>query len=640
MSKPALSKSVFPEIRSLLVGVALVTGISIVVYFVVVQSNKSRPTVTDVDSAEDPSTLLQTDSTTVLEPPHITSLEDIVSTYSTWFNRNHAFYGLVAQSDEDDLTELFSEARNTTFSISDAAWVSEVKNSILTRLLHVNRAKAITLFDSLPNPEQSLLATEFFKEWSRLDLDSAVTYAESYIDLSFSPADQFIVSHAIIDGNKHLSRAEFEALGARLRAEDYTKSILNQALYEQEAQNPEQSWSNLLTDPNIISADPVRVTNIVLAWVEQEGISILDEVLGYIKINQQKENLIYTAINAAAKHDLALVFDYIQSLGHDQYGARLGTVIYRWAESDPNAAWDRILLMESKSARDRAQEQLLGHWARENPDSLQAAMPRFSHTQQDLARVQLALTLAYDSSFDDAKAVFSQISDAAAKQQSAQSLIYVMGQEDPAGTLAWISSDPDLSQWQYQFTNSVLSSLAFNDPIKAFELALEQPLREDLPGFESNVVTSVAYTDMDKAIELLPKVREGKTKIAAYNGVGNALASQQKIDEAIELGRNLSSKEQEQYYTSLGSMIGMMSEADETIDLIGKLPSDVAKSKIAMSSISMHEILKNSGLEEKFDEEQIEELREYLNEEDAAELEESLEKMKDNPAGSIPFLGL
>lgn len=160
-------------------------------------------------------------------------------------------------------------------------------------------------------------------------------------------------------------------------------------------------------------------------------------------------------------------------------------------------------------------------------------------------------------------------------------------------------------------------------------------------GLEASVISSLAYTNIDKALELLPDVREGKTQTTAYMGIGSGLAMNGRVAEAIELGKTLSEEDQLSYYTSVGTMsltggllgglTGKEAQESDVFETIDSIPHKGAQSQVAMQAIVMDKL--NSS----YSEEELERLQNYVSEEDREDLEKSLEQLDAMPP--IPFIG-
>ena len=82
------------------------------------------------------------------------------------------------------------------------------------------------------------------------------------------------------------------------------------------------------------------------------------------------------------------------------------------------------------------------------------------------------------------------------------------------------------------------------------ELALNQPNTQEERGMELIVIDYLARKDIQKALELLPLVRQGPTKFSAYSSVGRALIEKKRVNQLLSLARSLSNDEQESFWAT------------------------------------------------------------------------------------------
>ena len=247
-------------------------------------------------------------------------------------------------------------------------------------------------------------------------------------------------------------------------------------------------------------------------------------------------------------------------------------------------------------------------------------------------------TLSYQS-IEEAVDLVSKIQSEEEKSQAARRVVRQWVRDDLEATLAWVMTNPAVESLRDQLLQQVLSSVALTNPDKAFEIALSQPLvgeGEDAVGLEAQVLVNIGSSNAEKALELLPKVRAGKTKTQAINVVGRSLAVHGRVEEAIALGQDLPEEDKVQFYTTVGSsslVMGMIGESSDfsVFDTIEMIPSDDARSRIALSAIAFNSFNKTLSDEE------VEAMKEYMSEEDLEELEESRDQFE---SLLMPFLGL
>ena len=120
------------------------------------------------------------------------------------------------------------------------------------------------------------------------------------------------------------------------------------------------------------------------------------------------------------------------------------------------------------------------------------------------------------------------------------------------------------------------------------------------------------------ARELLMQVRSGNTKVIAYQTVGIQLGYNGRVDEAIALGNELPSNNQDEYQTLLGITLLSRNSDNENdfFDVLDRLPSETARSKTALNFILTKVRFYPDKISNLFAEDRILKLQEYLTLED------------------------
>ena len=98
------------------------------------------------------------------------------------------------------------------------------------------------------------------------------------------------------------------------------------------------------------------------------------------------------------------------------------------------------------------------------------------------------------------------------------------------------------------------------------------------------MIDELKFSDTELAMRLLSKARPGATRIAAYESVSAALIydqTEQRIDEAIELGKNLPEDEQVGYYNSISFSISTQVPPKKILEILPNIPVAESQSKIA-----------------------------------------------------------
>ncbi|MXZ56418.1 MAG: hypothetical protein F4227_10470 [Gammaproteobacteria bacterium] len=651
MNTSATSNRSVRDIIVFLLGAGLAAIVLIVLYYTL-PLGEADPTVVSEDdtstiaeSVED-STQLPRQGSQSTGSYEGASLEEILNNYSRTFDRFAALYSLVSQSEEEQLVDLFNESLTYEYSESDDSWLpASIRRTILSRLVHVNDEVAGSLFHNLESEQQTTLAYTLARDWASIDLDRAIDFVSTLADNV-----QYSANRGILDLNQSLPIDELRTIANRLGDTNYVQNLVDRNFREEEAENPAEAWATLSADPNMLTQDNrSRINNIVNAWIKEEGVLVLDTVTEAIEDEDFKESITRYGLRIAAEDNPEAAFDYalqFDSGGGGLFGMSYNPYMYsilnEWAEDSPMDALNKVLTIDSTSQRNQYVENVFSSWVRHDVQGLVDVIPQLPSEIQDAARVSGISHLSRDS-IDDALFLFDDIESDAKKGQAAMSIAFSWAEKDPEAALNWAQTNPNTESIRSQVTSTMLTSIATKDPEKAFNIALELPLNEDGVGLEASVLATLSYTNVDRALELLPKVRAGASQKTAYTGVGGGLAMQGRITEAIELGKELSEENQLNYYTTVGtmslsgSMLSGLTGNEPEMDVFATLdaiPHEEARSQVAVQAIIMDQ------LSSSYSDEEIESLKEYVSEEDMEDLEEGLEQLESMPMPSIPFLGL
>lgn len=664
MNKPMKSTNSFLEFRSLLFGVGIATFVLLIVYLVIPVREETPPTVSPTPEVAESTEVVDFDESTLdegneangipetstfvpgIDISNVATFEDILTNFSSSFERFSAIYQLAGQSTENQLVTLLNEVNDFQFDITNEYWKTDTLSILLRRLVAVNPVTATAQLEQLSQDEQWSIVSLVFNDWAKIDLDGAIAFI---ID-----SDEYVMEFLAVDGimqaNSSLPTEKLKDLANRLggAGEDYLRQHFAEDFYEEELANPEAAWFELADDSALFDYDNMhRIRTVVEAWVKKDGIVIIDTIIESIPDEDMKYSVLSSALRTAASIDPAEALDYAVALDAEERYSSYGTsVVQTWAQSEPLSALDQIVSLESDIDKNRLVTSLFSTWAHNDAETVLGSLGRVPEEYQDTARVAAIQSLAFqtdeesESGLEKAVSLLAEVRNESSKMQAARTIATAWAREDLDEALNWAATDPNVEGFGEQLVGQMLTNIAYSDPDKAFETALAQPLvgeGDDAVGMEAQVLSIMGYSNLDKAMEFLPKVREGKTKTQAISGVGNALAMNGRIEEAVELGKELSESEQITYYTNVGTSsltMGMIAGGSDTsvFDTLDMIPSDEAKSKIAVTAVMMNSM--NTTLSE----DEIESLKEeYISEEDLEEMEEGMDQMGTFP---MPLFGL
>ena len=164
--------------------------------------------------------------------------------------------------------------------------------------------------------------------------------------------------------------------------------------------------------------------------------------------------------------------------------------------------------------------------------------------------------------------------------------------------------------------DTMLSDLSAINAKLVFERILDQPLGEDEVGLEADVVMHLVFSDVNAAIDLLPRIRNEKTRNAAIQRVGRRLGLDGRMEVAGKFGSRLPKPKRSSFYDSVVrgrfDLVGH-SVGESVVETVAKIQSPELRSRAALWAIESRKARKNLSPSDEAS------LWEYLTEEDKEE---------------------
>ena len=513
----------------------------------------------------------------------VPSLQDLEQ-FQGEFEWNHALYTLLAQADQDLLSELVEQSRE----VAPLNRKNRAQQAIFQRLASINPWIALEQSKTFPDHRQHLIVGSVFEEWSKADLGQSVEAA-----VSLEGERKLGAIHGILRSRNEISEELRSELVQQLDLEyiptdSYAlESMLD--LYE----DPESAWIALLNDQHSDDPQTGLLMQIAHSWVDTNGFSALREINDSLRGDYDFQgnlhnfiSILNSVIYRVARQDIQDALSQALTLDNDpgQYIAK--EIAKLWAESDPRAAYATLMKFEEESDRLVLESTVLGVWARMDPTSLLNELNAVSDRMRSFAK-QLAISSISEESPQIAAEMIVNMEDSATKLDIAWSIASSWSGQDPTGALEWVLNTPHLQDIKNDLLRVVIPELVQVDPQLAFSAALKQPIAEKEIGLEVTVVAHLAKEDWNGAILLLPQVREGRTKNAAYSAVGQTLVREGEIHEAFNLAESLSDKLRKSFHEFIIKSWSAHDPSD-LVDSLDELPSKEAQSYAASLLLNPH----------------------------------------------------
>lgn len=449
-----------------------------------------------------------------------------------------------------------------------------------------------------------------FMEWALTDLDTAIDNARS---LNEDARKNALAGILATQSGEPL--ATHRAIAKQLGHEKQGFDSFVMSYRTASVDDPKAIWEQVinLIDPDDYDQHQV-LANIAEQWYEHDGLSVIEEINAGTLNESGKSAAVDAILSVAATVNPQEAFHYAQTLPSDGYfSGPLRSVIHSWASSDPQAAYEAATSIQQSSQRESLQRTVARIWGSNEPYYVLENSDIFALQISDEA-VSSALAKIAESSPQEAAELALEQGDGFMGSLNFLLPTTVLTQWvrlDAEAAENWVFNGPVSEDKRDNWVRAFITSLVVSDPRRAFELALEQPKAEGgiaafLPPLSVQIFGSIVYSDFDLAIELLPKLPEGDSRSESYASVGNKYIDLGSFDKAMNLGLQLPSDEQANYFQSIAYTWSSVDPAG-LVESIKDLPTPELRSSLAQE-------LSSGWMKQNFTDDQLDELKQYLSE--------------------------
>lgn len=605
-----------------LLGLAFVLGIgaaSAVYWLLVAPSNNDQ-----LADTEDQSSTVQIDnsvheqsaptdeSSAAMRPKKVLSHLDDLDQFKSSFERGLALRSLLSNSDEDQVVKLLNQSEDL-FSTNQRYGIQTV---VVQRLAQLNPKRALRHLREMSDryyPGQYVGIV--YQEWVHSNLDEAVAHARTLDDDWMESALRVIVQQ-----RSDLSDEVLKSIARDLGNEQIAITAIAHQKLEDAMEDPERAWNEYAINMQDDRQNLWSISEVASVWVEQSGLGVLDQIYQSLTNADARQVVLRNVLQDVAVSDPAEALRFALTIDNDQHHSIARNLINVWTRSNPQAALAAASAVEKRTLRRELEEQVVNTWAYDEPQKVLDSVDSLPRYVQARA-ISSALSQIVRESPDEAVRLIAAMESGATKTSAANTVASTWSYEDPKAALDWVLNEPSIEDLRRQLLSSIMYRLTTVEPELAMSAALSQPIEEGGEGsrmglgMELSVISSLSYTDLDKALELLPIVRKGPTKLQAYQMVSGALIRNGDIDEALNMAQQFPQSERSDFYLAVATAWAG-ADPEGLLNSMSRLPTNEAKSRAAMSLISYNRY------QETLSDEQIEEAKKYLSDEDAKALEE------------------
>lgn len=451
-----------------------------------------------------------------------------------------ALYNAFSQNTEKELKRWWIQSQK----IERASHREIAQYVILQSLTAINPQEALRALDDASVLQRDAYSRTIFAEWAELHLDDAIKAAAK-----LAGAQRSVALQAILKSRDDLTEDKRRVIAVRLEQEDTYHKFLSDEKALQSTTEPRESWNILLNDDVDNSRQMGTLAIVAESWREQIGFEILSKIYhSEVKNNWIKNRLVATIVQG----DPALAFESAQGVSEENEQSYLSKIIVEeWALTDPLAALAAVSTFEPSPLVADLEEEIAEVWARTKPYELIGNIELVAEESR-VSPLKLAFShIAREDPLRAIEALSTVENSVGSTTPILQRIVGEWSLQQPETATDWVLNNfgQEDSLLLQSLLNVTLPSLARQDPILAFEIALKQPVSNFSSGLELRVIHQLTQdSNIELAISLLPRVRKKNTLASAYNSVGSAMVKRGRTFEALELGRDLEPSLQQSYY--------------------------------------------------------------------------------------------
>ena len=456
-----------------------------------------------------------------------------------------------------------------------------------------------------PVPANMPVVQSLFADWAQRDLEHAIQSAKT---LDLDAKSNALVG--ILYAQTGESLATLREIAKELNDEQLAENFFLQSFSTSEIDDPQTAWNEAvaLVEPDDFSHID-SLLNIGEQWYKKDGFSVLDEIRASTIGTDLINHTILQLLGRAAEERPEQALQYSLSLPGESAFPKISSriVVYVWADSDPDAAYQAVSGIENKRLRENLQGSVISVWASNDPRYVLENLDTFPEDVQEDARADSISSIA-ETSPKEAAEVVLQYSGSFEGQMLARLVMSTWVIQDADAAIDWVFNGPVSEQHRYSWVSHLTTFLVRTDPRRAFDLAVQQEIPTDsgsaLPGLEASVMDEIADHDLELALELLPGVREGITRSHAYSSIGKSYINAGDTSKAFNLGLELSDPNQAEYFQNISTRWARIDPAG-LVESMEELPNAEIRSNIAKTVTSR-------WYRENFTEDQLNTLKQYL----------------------------
>ncbi|MYD45594.1 MAG: hypothetical protein F4W92_04510 [Gammaproteobacteria bacterium] len=504
----------------------------------------------------------------------------------------------VERMDQQSLAELFEHISSKSTNRQHQT----LEQIFIYRLAELEPQIAFETISSLDYFKQEQLIPTLMSRWATESLEDALSAASTLKgDLRM-----LALTSALSELNNaaHQQALEF-AKG--LGIEPKVKQALSEVRIRRAMPNPREAFEITLTD-EVPDEDQLDLFDEVTElWLSTEGTDAFPRLLEILQTNsdpggRSSWRYFYNLVSQLAKFDPPFTWELVENEYQDLRDSLRASILGRWVQIDVDGAQAALQKLDQDEYVEELYRDMIWYGMSDDPLHLVRQVDKFPQGHRGYLLSQAIFSLALDGDIDAAFDVLQQLEGLEVNTNRAIEML-VMGwnNHDLSAALDWVVENTEKgSDFQRSLLRSSIRDLAETDPERAIALAIEYDDPQNVGTWSSLpivVIGRVAFKgDFETARDLLAQLGEPQTHLG-HSEIGEQLVRNRRIDEAIDLGRELPNALQVQYFDNIAYQ-WVLVDADDFLDRFSTFSNELVQSAMANQALGRNNLRKLLSVEE------------------------------------------
>ena len=492
---------------------------------------------------------------------------DEITGLDSAFNEYSAVYRLAYQSNEQQIKELL----DATDFISERTVAIFAFDTFLFQYVNLNPEGAYAYIKTRDKRKLYDFLRRLFRNWSALDSDSAMNFAES-----LEGRERTIAASSILSAGNAGSIAEAQAFAKRV---GITLVGHGPTIYESSSESEvtfDKVFASLIENGEYENHRTLE--RVALAWARIDPQVVWDTVSASSLSDERKLSVAQEIYPDLVLRDPMGTLAMMIEFGIENFRNRVIDAIQRVARTDHDLALHTAMEVDDQHLRSNLVAATLDAIAQKNPILALTYVHQYEEEVGDSVIFSVARQVAL-SSPAEALEILGPMNDSVGKMLAIEHIFKLWSDRDVLESLAWLESE-ESGLSRETGARVALSVYMRQHPQQAVEWALTHTDNEKFDNLAQYIVNQVAMGNPDSCVPMLKQILDAGGTPNSYH-VARSMIDLGRTQDAIDIVEDLPENLQSIH---ISAVFGYLATTDEaSIDYLGTLDDrHIASGAIAL----------------------------------------------------------